>query len=105
MNARATIIITYFNETTSLNDAIASALSQECDDPFEVLVVDDGGLVPAAEIIDHDIINNDKLKIFRRENGGLGAARDTVTITANLPSQTLYLQIFILALVQPQSGI
>jgi len=77
MNARATIIITYFNETTSLNDAIASALSQECDDPFEVLVVDDGGIVPAAEIIDHDIINNDKLKIFRRENGGLGAARDT----------------------------
>ncbi len=77
MNVRATIIITYFNEVNSLNDAVASALSQECADPFEVLVVDDGGKIPASEIIAANLKDDYKLKITRQENNGLGAARDT----------------------------
>lgn len=77
MDTRATIIITYFNEVNSINDAVVSALSQECADPFEVLVVDDGGKIPASEIIAANLKDDCKLKITRQENSGLGAARDT----------------------------
>jgi glycosyltransferase involved in cell wall biosynthesis len=77
MNTRATIVITYFNEKKFLNDAVKSALSQKCDYLFDVLVIDDGGLVPASEILTPNIKNNERVKILRQENCGLGAARDT----------------------------
>lgn len=77
MNTRATIVITYFNEKKFLNDAVKSALSQKCYHLFDVLVIDDGGLVPAAEILTPNIKKNEKVKIIRKKNCGLGAARDT----------------------------
>lgn len=77
MNIRATIVITYFNEKKFLNDAVKSALDQKCDCLFDILVVDDGGIIPASEIIALNMKNNEKVDIIRQENYGLGVARDT----------------------------
>jgi glycosyltransferase involved in cell wall biosynthesis len=55
---------------------VDSALNQTFGGDFEVLLVDDGGTIPALELLKAEILCNPKLRIIRQENLGLGAARD-----------------------------
>ena len=44
MTPRVTVLVPVFNRPEFVREAIESALAQECPDPFEVLVVDDGSM-------------------------------------------------------------
>ena len=74
---KVSIVITYYDEIDSLGAAVNSALYQTFDGEFEVLVIDDGGGVPAVELLEPDVLNNPCVRVIRQQNLGLGAARDT----------------------------
>ena len=73
---KASSVITYYDEVDSLGMAVNSALDQTFDGDFEVLVIDDGGPVPAVELLEPDVLNNPHVRVIRQQNLGLGAARD-----------------------------
>jgi glycosyltransferase involved in cell wall biosynthesis len=68
-----TVIIPVYNRAGPLADAIASVQAQSCQD-FEIVVVDDGSKDdPAATIA---AIGDPRIRFFRQENAGGGAARN-----------------------------
>ncbi len=68
-----TVIIPVYNRAGPLADAIASVQAQTCQD-FEIVVVDDGSKDnPAATIA---AINDPRIRFFRQDNAGGGAARN-----------------------------
>ena len=72
------IIPTYNNETT-LARAIDSALTQDFDDEYEVIVVNDGSSDATAEIAAG---YGTRIRIIDRPNGGAAAARNTGALAA-----------------------
>jgi glycosyltransferase involved in cell wall biosynthesis len=72
-----------FNAESTLAQAVESALAQTVGD-LEVLVVDDGSAVPAAEVLAD--IRDDRLRIVRHDrNRGLSAARNTALAAVTTP--------------------
>jgi glycosyltransferase involved in cell wall biosynthesis len=68
-----TVIIPVYNRAGPLAEAIASVQAQTCQD-FEIVVVDDGSKDdPAATIA---AIGDPRIRFFRQENAGGGAARN-----------------------------
>jgi len=70
----ATIVIPVFNGSSTLREAIESALAQSYSF-FEVLVVDDGSTDDSAEIVSS--YDDPRLRMVQQENGGLNSARNT----------------------------
>jgi glycosyltransferase involved in cell wall biosynthesis len=70
--ATVSVVITTFNDTRFLADAISSVLGQTrvAD---EIIVVDDGSADDPAAVV----ANFAQVRMVRRENGGLSAARNT----------------------------
>jgi len=67
------VIIPVYNRAAALKDAIASVQAQSCQD-FEIVVVDDGSRDdPAATVA---AIDDPRIRLFRQENAGGGAARN-----------------------------
>jgi len=67
------VIIPVYNRAGALRTAIASVQAQTCQD-FEIVVVDDGSKDdPAATIAE---INDPRIRFFRQDNAGGGAARN-----------------------------
>lgn len=67
------IIPVYNRASRMLNDAIESVLNQTVS-VKEIIVVDDGSVVPVGPIASQGNIN---LNVIRQENAGIGAARNT----------------------------
>jgi glycosyltransferase involved in cell wall biosynthesis len=72
------IVIPAYNVSAYIEEAIDSALAQTLTD-LEVIVIDDGSTDDTAEVIERVIKkhNDPRLKVLRRANGGLAAARNT----------------------------
>ena len=70
----ATIVIPVFNGTSTLREAIDSALAQTYPH-FEVLVVDDGSTDGSADIVRS--YDDNRLRMVQQANGGLNSARNT----------------------------
>ena len=70
----ATIVIPCFNGSSTLREAIDSALAQTYP-TFEVLVVDDGSTDHSADIVRS--YGDRRLRLVQQDNGGLNSARNT----------------------------
>jgi glycosyltransferase involved in cell wall biosynthesis len=70
---RVSVVMTVFNSTSFLGEAIESVLAQEEPD-VELLIVDDGSTEDVRAALRP---YEGKHRYIRRENGGLGAARNT----------------------------
>jgi glycosyltransferase involved in cell wall biosynthesis len=67
------VIIPLFNRATVVEAAIRSVLAQTCQD-FEIVVVDDGSKDHPEHVI--AAIGDPRIRFFRQENAGGGAARN-----------------------------
>lgn len=72
---RISVVIPTYNRSKLLPAAVQSALSQTCIDQCEVIVVDDGSTAPVE--LSTDVVARTDVRLVRRENGGLAAARNT----------------------------
>ena len=78
-----TVTIPAFNAEETLRESVASALAQTVPD-LEVLVVDDGSRIPAAEALSG--LDDERLRVVRHErNRGLSAARNTALAEVRAP--------------------
>lgn len=75
---RFSVVIPVYNKASTIGAAVESVLTQTFSD-YEIIVVDDGStddVVGALEMF------SDRIKLIRRENGGVSAARNTGIRTA-----------------------
>jgi CDP-glycerol glycerophosphotransferase len=70
------VVVPVYNVEAYLADCLESILVQELDD-IEVLLVDDGSPDGSRAIAERYVAQDDRLRLLTRENGGLGAARNT----------------------------
>lgn len=68
------VIIPVYNRAGALATAIASVRAQTCQD-FEIVVVDDGSIDDPRTIAES--FNDPRIRFFRQDNKGGGAARNT----------------------------
>lgn len=81
---RTTVMMPAYNAEATLREAAASVLAQTVDE-LELIVVDDGSEVPAAETL-RDLRDDPRLRIIRhRRNRGLSRARNTALGAASAP--------------------
>ncbi|HEX3616119.1 MAG TPA: glycosyltransferase [Solirubrobacteraceae bacterium] len=71
---RVTVVMPAFNVARTITEAMASVLSQTMDD-LELLVVDDGSTDETATTALS--VQDPRVRVIRRENGGTSAARNT----------------------------
>jgi len=71
------IIIPVYNVERYLSQCLDSVLNQSYDGDYEVICVDDGSTDGSPAILEEYAGKNDKIKIIRQENRGLGGARNT----------------------------
>lgn len=67
------VIIPLYNKADTVRNTIESVLRQSYPH-FEIVVVDDGSTDRSAEIV--DAISDTRIRLFRKENGGPGSARN-----------------------------
>lgn len=70
------VIIPAYNAQRYLRQALESVLSQ-CGVEIEVVVVDDGSTDATPDIVAEYVSHDIRVRLLRRENGGLGAARNS----------------------------
>ena len=70
------VVVPIYNVEAYVADCLQSILAQDFDD-IEVLLVDDGSLDGSRAIAEEFVARDDRLRLLTRENGGLGAARNT----------------------------
>jgi len=75
-NSRVSVVIPTYNRAYCIENAIQSVLAQTHKD-VEVVVVDDGSTDGTGELIARRYGNDDRIRYFYRENGGVSAARNT----------------------------
>ncbi len=69
-------IIPAYNAENNLEKCVDSLLKQSCS-TFEVLLVNDGSLDGTAGICDRYSSTDPRIKVFHKQNAGVGAARNT----------------------------
>lgn len=69
------IIIPVYNTEQYLHRCVDSVLSQTFED-FELLLVDDGSTDKSGAICDEYAAKDSRVRVFHKENGGVGSARD-----------------------------
>ena len=75
MNPSVSIIVPVYNAEKTIRRCIESILHQSCGD-FELLVVDDGSPDSSGAICDAYAAGDARVRVFRKENGGVSAARN-----------------------------
>ena len=73
------VVIPLYNKEKQIANALNSVLNQTYDD-FEVIVVDDGSTDLSATIVEQ--YTDSKIKLIRKENGGVSSARNRGIIEA-----------------------
>ncbi|MBV7314833.1 glycosyltransferase family A protein [Shewanella sp. NIFS-20-20] len=73
MKPRFSIIIPLYNKKGLISKTIDSVLSQTYTN-FEIIVIDDGSTDGSLESISG--LNDERLKLFKKENGGVSSARN-----------------------------
>ena len=73
---RISVIVPFYNVEAYLEECLDSILGQDFDG-FEVLLVDDGSPDGSRAIAERYAARDPRVRIITRENGGLGAARNT----------------------------
>jgi glycosyltransferase involved in cell wall biosynthesis len=73
MTPACSIIMPAFNTEDYICEAIDSALVQQCDFGFEIIVVDDGSTDRTADVLRQYA---DKVRLIRKTHGGPGSARN-----------------------------
>src|SRR5262245_16506705 len=77
MGTLVSVVVTVFDGSAYLAEAIESVLTQTYD-PLELIVVDDASTDPSAKIAEEAIDAAGSGRLVRRgERGGIGAARNT----------------------------
>ena len=74
-NLAVSIIMPVYNSEAYLQNCIDSILSQEFDS-FELLLIDDGSTDRSPEICDDYASQDERVKVFHKDNGGICAARN-----------------------------
>lgn len=73
---RYSVIVPLYNAESTIKACIDSVLNQTYKD-FELIIVDDGSTDKGGEICDAYALENDKIKVIHKQNGGAGKARNT----------------------------
>lgn len=69
------VIVPVYNTIKYLNNCVASVLSQTYDD-FELILIDDGSTDGSRELCDTLALNDKRIKVIHKKNGGLSSARN-----------------------------
>lgn len=69
-------IIPVYNVESTLERAVQSIISQEVSENYEILLINDGSTDSSGTIADQLSQNNQHIKVFHKENGGLASARN-----------------------------
>lgn len=72
-----TVIIPVFNRAAEISGAVASVLGQQAALPLDILIIDDGSNDETPSVLAALAAQDDRVRIVRRENGGVSAARNT----------------------------
>jgi glycosyltransferase involved in cell wall biosynthesis len=70
------IIIPVYNVEAYLARAVDSAIGQDCNEPFEIILIDDGSRDASGRICDEYARKDSRIKVIHKSNGGLSSARN-----------------------------
>lgn len=79
MNIVFSIVIPLYNKQNSIKKTIESVLNQTHQD-FELLIINDGSTDKSIEIV--SAVNDSRIKIINKKNGGVSSARNVGIINA-----------------------
>lgn len=69
------VIVPIYNSEKYLERCISSIIAQSFSD-IEILLIDDGSKDKTAEICKKYVISDNRVKYYRKENGGVASARN-----------------------------
>ena len=75
MNAKVSVIIPVYNAEQYLKRCLDSVLAQTYQD-FEIICIDDGSTDNSGAICDEYAKKDSRIRILRKENGGVSSARN-----------------------------
>lgn len=76
MNPKVSIIVGLYNVSSFLKDKHLSCILQQTYSNWELLLVDDGSTDGTSMLCDQFAEQDSRIKVFHKENGGLGSARN-----------------------------
>src|SRR5690606_18095273 len=73
---RVSIVVPFYKDRDTIDEAVDSAIAQTWDD-LEIVIVDDGSPLPdAQEILARQAAKDARIRVLHKTNGGLGSARN-----------------------------
>ena len=81
-NQKISVIVPVYNAEKYLRRCVDSILAQTFTD-FELLLIDDGSKDKSGEICDEYAKNDNRVRVFHKENGGVSSARNLGICNAN----------------------
>ena len=82
INPQISVIVPVYNVENYLHECIDSILNQTFKD-FELILVDDGSTDNSGKICDEYAINDKRVRVYHKENGGQSSARNLGISKAN----------------------
>ncbi len=74
-NIILSIIIPCYNVKATIRQTVESVLRQTCSD-FEIILVDDGSTDGSSVILDQLALQDERIKLVHKFNGGVSSARN-----------------------------
>ena len=74
--ACVSVIVPIYNTRPFLEECVVSILNQKFDQPFELILVDDGATDGCGELCDRFAAQDKRVRVIHQENQGLSAARN-----------------------------
>lgn len=70
------IIVPVYNVEDYLPACMESLLAQDTEEAYEILLIDDGSTDSSGALCDQYALNDPRIRVFHRENGGASSARN-----------------------------